>query len=59
MHLFHRASRLPCVFLLLSSTIDVSLSDIANLFQIWPTLAGNEELAGGFKPIRNGEVFSF
>ena len=59
-HLFHKASRLPGVFLLLSSTIDVNLSDIANLsFQIWSTLAGDEELAGGIKPITNGKIFSF
>ena len=32
------------------------LLDIANFFQIWSTLAGYEELAGKFEPIRNGEI---
>ena len=29
---------------------------IANVFQIWSTVAGYEELAVGFEPIRNGDV---
>ena len=31
--------------------------DIANVFQIWSKLAGYEELAVRFEPIRKGEVF--
>ena len=33
------------------------LPKIANVLQIWWTLAGNEDEAAGFKPIRNGEIF--
>ena len=33
------------------------LPQIANVFQIWWTLAGYEEVTAGFKPIRNGEIF--
>ena len=29
----------------------------ANIFLIWSTQAGYEEIAGGFKPTRNGETF--
>ena len=47
-------SRLP---FLLSGTIDVILSDIANVLQIWSTLCGFEELAGEFEPIRNRKIF--
>ena len=32
--------------------------DIVNIFQIWSTLAGCQELAVGFEPSRNGEIFS-
>ena len=41
----------------LSSTIDVILSDIANVLHIWSTLCGFEELAGEFEPIRNRKIF--
>ena len=51
-----RASRLPSLFLLLSCTIDVILSDIAHIFQIWSMLAGYEEFSGEFEPSRNKEV---
>ena len=30
---------------------------IANIFQIWSTPVDYEELAVGFEPIRNGEIF--
>ena len=30
---------------------------IVNFFQIWSTLAGCEELAMGFEPIKSGEIF--
>ena len=53
-HIF-RASRLPGLFLLLSCTIDVILSDIAHIFQIWSMLAGYEEFSGEFEPSRNEE----
>ena len=33
------------------------LPQIANVFQIWWTLAGYEDEAAGFKPIINGEIF--
>ena len=33
------------------------LPQIANVFQIWWTLAGYEDEAAGFKPIRNREIF--
>ena len=36
---------------------DVILPDITNVFQIWQTLAGYEELARGFQPIKNREIF--
>ena len=36
----------PSLFLLITCTIDVSSLFIANVFQIWSTLAGYEELAG-------------
>ena len=41
----------------MACTTDVILPDIAIVFQIWSTLAGNEGLAGGFEPIRNEEMF--
>ena len=44
-------------FLIMASTTEVILPDIAIVFQIWSTLAGNEGLAGGFEPIRNEEMF--
>ena len=40
----------PSLFLLISCTIDVSSLFIANVFQIWSTLAGYEELAGVTEP---------
>ena len=48
----YRASRLPCLFPARAWIIDVILWDIANVFQIWSTLAGYEELARVFEPIR-------
>ena len=33
------------------------LSHIANVFQIWLTLAGYEQLAEGFEQTREGEIF--
>lgn len=41
-------------FLLIACIIDVIWSDIANLFQ---TLAGYEEVAREFEPIKHGEMF--
>ena len=41
----------------LASTIDVFLPNITNVFQIWSTLAGYRELARGFEPIINREIF--
>ena len=41
-------------FLLIACIIDVIWSDIANFFQ---TLAGYEEVARGFEPIKHGEMF--
>ena len=38
-------------FLVTLCIIDVILLDIPNLFQIWSTLVGFEELAMGFEPI--------
>ena len=38
-----RASPLPPYLRRLSRSIDVILSDIANVFQIWSTKAGNEQ----------------
>ena len=37
--------------------IEVILPDIADVLQIWSTLAGYEEIAEWFEPIRNGEIF--
>ena len=34
-------------FLVMACTTDVILLDVAIVFQIWSTLAGNEGLAGG------------
>ena len=44
-------------YLATSCTIDVILLDITNAIQSWSTLAGYEELLGGFTLIRNGEIF--
>ena len=41
----------------LAFTIDVFLPNITNVFQIWSTLAGYKELARGFEPIINREIF--
>ena len=43
-------------FLVIACTIDIISPDIANVFQIWSTLAGSDELAEIFEPIRNGEI---
>ena len=40
-------------------TIDVIFLDIANIFQIWSKLAGYQEFASGFEPIRNWELPKF
>ena len=48
----------PCAIDVIQEWIILScviLTDIANDFQIWMTLAGYEELAGKFAPIRNVE----
>ena len=39
-------------------TIDVTVPDIANVFQIWSTLAGYEEIAVLREPITNVEITS-
>ena len=39
-------------------TIDDTVPDIANVFQIWSTLAGYEEIAVLFEPITNVEITS-
>ena len=44
----------PMHFLLIACIIDVTWSDIANFFQ---TLAGYEEVAREFEPIKHGEMF--
>ena len=31
--------------------------DIVIIFQMWSTVAGFQELAAGFEPSRNGEIF--
>jgi len=41
----------------LACTIDVFLPYITNFFQIWSTLTGYKELARGFEPILNREIF--
>ena len=53
----HRTFRLPSLFLTITCTIDVIVPDIVNVFYVWSTLAGYEELAGGFQPKRNREIF--
>lgn len=35
------------------------IMDISNILQIWSKLAGYEELALGFKPIRHREIFNW
>lgn len=54
---FPQGYLLPSLFLVIPCIIDDMLPDIAYVFQIWSTLAGFEELAGGFEQIRNGEYF--
>ena len=44
--IFLQIIRTPSLFLLISCTIHVISLFIANVFQIWSTLAGYEELAG-------------
>ena len=53
-----RAPRLPFLFWRLLCTIEVTFSDIANIFHIWSTLAGYEEITVGFGPITNVEITS-
>ena len=48
--IFLQIIRKPSLFLLISCTIDVISLFIANVFQIWSTLAGYEELAGVTEP---------
>ena len=50
-----KVSRLPSLFRATSCTIDDILMDIASVSQIWPPLAGNEELVRGFE--KYGEIF--
>ena len=45
------------LFLVIARIIDVILPKMENIFQIWSMLAGYEELAGKFEPIREGEIF--
>ena len=40
-------------------TVDVTVPDIANFFQIWSTLAGYEEITVGFEPITNVEMNNY
>ena len=54
---FPQGYLLLSLFLVISCIIDDMLPDIAYVFQIWSTLAGFEELAGGLEQIRNGEYF--
>ena len=53
-----RAPRLPFLFWRLLCTIEVTFSDIANIFHIWSTLAGYEEITVGFGPTTNVEITS-
>ena len=52
-------SRLPVFFWGLLCTVDVTVLDIANFFQIWSTLAGYEEITVGFEPITNVEMNNY
>ena len=45
------------LFLSISLRSTSILSIPANIFLIWSTPAGYEEIAGGFEPTRNGETF--
>ena len=49
-----RASRLQSILL---AALLTSFLDIINAFQNWSTLAGFQELAAGFEPRRNWEIF--
>ena len=42
---------------MIARIIDVILPKMENIFEIWSMLAGYEELAGKFEPIREGEIF--
>ena len=49
--------RLLLSFFWLPVQLASTVSKLANIFQIWSMLAGYEELAGGFRLIRNWEIF--
>ena len=51
-----RASRLPSILLAFNSVRFTSFFIIVNVFQIWSTLVGYEELAVGFEQIRKEEI---
>ena len=54
-----RTSRLWVLFWGLRSAVDVSVPDIANLFQILSTLAGYEEITVVFEPITKVEMNNY
>ena len=54
-----RTSRLSVLYWGLLCTVDVTVPDIANFFQIWATLAGYEEINVGFEPITNVEMNNY
>ena len=54
-----RTSRLSVLYWGLLCTVDVTVPDIANFFQIWSTLAGYEEITVGFEPITNVEMNNY
>ena len=57
-NLVPRASRLPPYLWRLSGSIDVILSNIANVFQIWSTKAGNEQTEKYFVWIIMNKIIS-
>ena len=54
-----KTAQLPSLLLSLFLSISVQLPSIVsvNIFQILSTLAGYEELPGGFKPTKSAEIF--
>ena len=52
-----KSSQLPSLFVAIALCYRRHFPDIASYFQIQSTLAGYEELAVRFKPIRKGEIF--
>ena len=58
LHHFHGLLVTIPFFLALACTVDAILSDMASIFQIWSTVAGNTViLARGFEVIWNKEIF--